>query len=277
MAATTERGVPPGSLRYFAVLFAPARHRPLLGALYGVEAEIRAAGAIATHEVAHARLHWWRSEIDRLIAGQPTHPLTIQLMPLRGNANIGLNLLHELVVAADLDLAGLTYRNWDELEAYCYRAAGALQQLASRALSNSRPTPPEVGQFACGLGSALRQTEMLRDFALDLQRGRLYLPLEIIESAGIDPRQMADATASGAVVPVLASWRARVAAQLVSLPARLTDPALRASQRHGLVLAALHARLLEHTARVPLEAGSRAELGAFTRLWTAWRAAVRQG
>ena len=36
-----QRGTPPGSLRYFAVLYAPIAARPLLSALYAFEAEIR--------------------------------------------------------------------------------------------------------------------------------------------------------------------------------------------------------------------------------------------
>jgi len=70
MPPMNDRGAPPGSLRYFAVLFAPAAVRPQLEALYSFEAEIRDTVA-AAHEVAHTRLQWWRGEIDRLAAGHP--------------------------------------------------------------------------------------------------------------------------------------------------------------------------------------------------------------
>ena len=36
-----QRGTPAGSLRYFAVLYAPPAARPLLHALYSFEAEVR--------------------------------------------------------------------------------------------------------------------------------------------------------------------------------------------------------------------------------------------
>ena len=50
---------------------------------------------------------------------------------------------------------------------------------------------------------------------------------------------------------------------------------LRGAQRHGLVLAALHARWLEARSAASAPAGGpRPELGAFTRLWTAWRTAL---
>ena len=126
-------------------------------------------------------------EIDRLAAGRPTHPIAIALAPLRQRRDADIASLHESLVAADLDLARLTYRNWDELDAYCYRASGALQTLAAATLAGERIATAAELEFARQLGSAQRQAEMIRDFQFDLRRGRLYLPLEVIEAAGFDP------------------------------------------------------------------------------------------
>lgn len=56
-------GTPPGSLRHFAVLYAPEPTRPLLAALYAVEAEIRDTARATSHDISHTRLQWWRGEI----------------------------------------------------------------------------------------------------------------------------------------------------------------------------------------------------------------------
>jgi hypothetical protein len=69
----------------------------------------------------------------------------------------------------------------------------------------------------------------------------------------------------------------RVAGALAELPGSLAERTHRAAQRHGLVLGALHARLLEEPARHAGGDDVRAELGPFARLWTAWRTAVRYG
>ena len=272
---TSERGAPPGSLRYFAVLFAPPATRPVLDALYGFDAQVRAAIDSTAHEAAHAKLQWWRGEIDRLVAGLPAHPIAVALAPLRERRDADIASLHESLVAADLDLAGLTYRSWEELDAYCHRASGALQMLAAATLAGERTVTTEELEFARQLGSAQRQVEMIRDFQQDLRRGRLYLPLEVIEAAGLDPTGWQQAPPKEPVSGLLDAWRSRVARSLASLPGLLPDRSQRAAQRPGLVLAALHEQLLKATARVPADAGLRADVGPVARVWTAWRTAVR--
>jgi phytoene synthase len=272
---TSEYGAPPGSLRYFAVLFASPSVRPLLDALYGFDAEIRATVDSTAHETAHARLQWWRGEIDRLVAGRPSHPIAAALEPLRTRRDVDLASLHEALVAADLDLARLTYRSWEELEAYCYRASGSLQALAAAALAGERPVTAAELEFARRLGSAQRQAEMIRDFQHDLRHGRLYLPLEVIEAAGFDPSGWQPAPPQESVSRLLGAWRERVARSLASLPGLLPQKSQRAAQRPGLVLAALHERLLKETTRVAPGALTRADIAPLARLWTAWRTAVR--
>jgi len=81
---TMPDGVAPGSLRHFAVLFSGSPDKPLIEAVYAFEAEVRRIVASASHDAAHARLQWWRGELDRLVAGRPSHPIAQALLPLRG-------------------------------------------------------------------------------------------------------------------------------------------------------------------------------------------------
>ena len=71
-----NRAAPPGSMRYFALLYAPVEQRELLTALFVIDAEIRASATQVAHEVAHTRLQWWRAEVDRLINRNAQHPAT---------------------------------------------------------------------------------------------------------------------------------------------------------------------------------------------------------
>jgi phytoene synthase len=253
-----------GSLRYFAVLFAAPAARAVLEALYSFEGELRRVSAGASHEAAHARLGWWRGEVDRLAAGRPEHPIAIALLPLRSYRDADPTLLHEMLVAADLDLARMTYRTWPELEAYCFRAAGALHTLLAATLAGDRALTTTEREFARRLGSAVRQVEMLRDLHVDLAEGRFYAPLEPLNIAGVTPSDLKEDAASPAAERFLAAWSARLAGELAGLPELLPDAAERARQRHGLVLGALHRRLL-----------ARGEPGPLNRLWIAWRTALR--
>ena len=167
--------MPLGSLRHFAVLYSASRAKESLAAIYAFERQIRDTVCRASHEAAHARLQWWRGEIDRLVAGNPVHPVTRALQALPDAAD--RTLLHETIVAADIDLARMTLTSSKELEAYCQRACGALQTLAAHACAGSRPLSGQEQRFARELGACVRQVELIRDLPFDLTQGRLRVPL----------------------------------------------------------------------------------------------------
>lgn len=270
-----RRGLPPGSPRYLAVLFAQPHARSSLGALYAFEAELRRIVAVESHAAAHARLQWWRGELERLSAGRPTHPIAMALRPTGDHEGVDLSLLNELLTAADLDLARFTYHSWEELDAYCFRSSGALQVLICTVLAQGRQLSEQEHAFARQLGAGIRQADMLRDLALDAGRGLLYAPLDELEAAGVDPRAWRGTTSEPAGTSFLAAWRTRVRSLLRAVPSLLDTPGLRQTQRHGLVLAALHARMVERLDWSDDRAKRRLDLEPLARLWTAWRTAVR--
>jgi phytoene synthase len=74
------------------------------------------------------------------------------------------------------------------LDLYCDRVASAVGHLSVRAFG---ATEPEADDVAHHLGRALQLTNILRDLAEDGERGRLYLPKELLEQHGIayaDPK-----------------------------------------------------------------------------------------
>ena len=268
-----QRGTPPGSLRYFAVLYAPEPARPALHALYAFEAELRDTIRTTAHEVAHTRLQYWRAEVDRLAGGRPEHPVTRALLPLR-DTGADVSLLHEMLVAADFDVARVTLNSDAEAAALAFRACGSVQTLAAMASRGSAQLSAEERDFARRLGAAVMQAEWLRDLRGDILEGRLRLPLDALESAGLDPRSLLADPTPEALSVLLAGRKARVADELRALPSVLARGE-RSVQRQGLVLAALHARLLDRIDHRTEVARTRAEVPAWSRFWTAWRTAVR--
>jgi phytoene synthase len=268
-----QRGTPPGSLRYFAVLYAPAAARATLHALYAFEAELHDTVRTTAHEVAHTRLQYWRGEVDRLAGGRPEHPVTRALLPLR-DLGADLSLLHEVLAAADFDVARITLQNDAERSAIAFRACGSVQTLAAMASRGSAQLTASERDFARRLGAAIAEVEWLRDLRGDITAGRLRLPLDALEQCQLDPSRLLDEPVSPALVAQLERSAERVAGELRALPGSLT-PAERSAQRQGLVLAALHARLLQRIDHRAGLARTRAEVPAWTRFWTAWRTAIR--
>lgn len=263
------------SPRQLALLFTDERTRAALAGLYEFEAEVRRIVGSHSHEAAHARLQWWRAELDRLARGSPTHPVAVALLAMREHGFTDWALLQELLVAADLDLARFTYHDWPQLEAYCFRAAGALQTAIAAVLAHGRPLADRERAFARRLGAGMRQAEMLRDLHVDIGRGRLYAPLDVLRSADVDPMSLGRSDPGPATQSFLDDWRSRVRGHLHGLGSLLEEPGLQRTHRHGLVLAALHLRMLDRFAGPSARAASRIDLEPLARLWTAWRTAVR--
>jgi 15-cis-phytoene synthase len=269
--AFVNRAAPPGSMRYFALLYAPAERRASLTSLLAIDTEIRDAARSASHDVAHTRLQWWRGEVDRLVNGSPQHPAARALYENRRGATETFGKLHELLVAADMDLARMTYANALELRAYCARSAGSLAELIATELSADGALDEATRAAAYGMGIGIRQAEMLRDLRQDAHDGRIYLPLDQLEQHSVAPAELDARELGKNVRAVLRSFKD-------SAEHELTVPPLEPSQRDLLrplvVLAALHRRLLQRIAARDYDVASeRIELGPVEKPWIAWRAA----
>jgi len=250
-----KRAAPPGSMRYFALLYAAADQRELLTALFVIDAEIRASATHAAHEVAHTRLQWWRAEIDRLINRNAQHPATQVVQAALPTADF--SILHELLVAADMDVSRMTYNNSSELNGYLERSGGVLQLAVS---DNQR-------KQARQLGALIRRVETLRDLSMDVRDGRAYWPLDQLEAEKVTIEHLRSPHPSNATNSLLAGETARIGRKFEELEA---------SSRPLAVLARLHAQLLRRIERAHHDVFTqRHELGPLEKIWTAWRAARR--
>ena len=271
--AMIDRAVPPGSIRYFSLLYSPAEKRDVLTALYVVDTQIRESARGASHDVAHTRLMWWRAEIDRLINASPQHPAARSLLPLRDLPGVNLANLHELVVAADMDLARMTFATTKELTAYTERSGGILLEMAARWLAAPGALALESVAGMRRLGAAIRTVEIIRDVRQDAIDGRVYLPLELLDARGVTIEML-----RGIAVPD--NYRALLQEIAATIQATLdtakhaVQPSEREALRPLLVSVQLHGRLLRRIAQTKFDVASqRVELGAFEKVWGAWRAA----
>ena len=87
-------------------------------------------------------------------------------------------------VAMDVDRT--QYETFDELLLYCRRVASAVGLICIRIFGASGPRACE---YALNLGIALQLTNILRDIKGDLNRGRVYLPLEDLAMCGCHLRR----------------------------------------------------------------------------------------
>ncbi len=195
--------------RYLAWLYSPPAQQPVMAALCEIENEV--LGSLRPgidHQVAHARLQWWGEECERTGQGRPVHPLTRALVKATGGAAAAndssrgavgrpstlqdsmtapapspLGGISGLVDTAVWDLAGATFETRKELTAYCERWAAAMFESVP-AMSNAPNTSWRQ------LGAAVREIELLTHLARDAHAGRLRLPLDELERAGVDTKSL---------------------------------------------------------------------------------------
>lgn len=112
----------------------------------------------------------------------------------------------EMVNGMEMDLYHSMFNTESELALYCDRVAGTVGLLMSHLLGGLDARALASAQL---MGRAMQLTNILRDVAEDLGRGRLYLPLESLQAAGIS-RLWPDAGAAvRASMPRLIEQRVR--------------------------------------------------------------------
>lgn len=156
-------------------------------AMYAIYAFCRLVDDVADEESPLAdrlpRLDAWRARIAGLYAGRTGDALdrvlraAIRRYSLRQadfDAVIdGMQTDAETVVVAPSPA---------EYDLYCDRVASAVGRLSVRAFGDSSADADRVAHH---LGRALQTTNILRDLSEDAERGRLYLPADVLDAHGV--------------------------------------------------------------------------------------------
>jgi phytoene synthase len=82
------------------------------------------------------------------------------------------------------DAGGRRYETLEDLQAYAARVAGSVGAMMAVLMGTQAP---DVVARACDLGVAMQFSNIARDVGEDARAGRLYLPLQWLREAGIDP------------------------------------------------------------------------------------------
>ena len=136
------------------------------------------AGAI---DAALAALH---RRLDAVYAKLASDPVDRAFLAVVHRHDIPRALPEALLEGFAWDAAGRRYETLADLHDYAARVAGAVG--AMKALVMGARTPSALAR-ACDLGVAMQLSNIARDVGEDARAGRLYLPLQWLREAGIDP------------------------------------------------------------------------------------------
>jgi phytoene synthase len=173
-----------GSQSFFAAsLLLPARVRGPATALYAFCRQ--ADDAIDNGADPQAALAELNARLDAAYAGSPhPHPADRAFAATVAAFGIPKALPAALIDGLGWDVEGRTYDNVEALMDYAARVAGAVGVMM--ALIMGVRSPAALAR-AADLGVAMQLTNIARDVGEDATAGRLFLPLDWLAQAGIDP------------------------------------------------------------------------------------------
>lgn len=124
----------------------------------------------------------WRAELARCYGGDtPLTPQGRNLQPFIREFDLPRGAFEDVIDGVAMDLDHSRYESFADLQEYCRRVASAVGMICIRIF---RCTSPASKEYALHLGTALQLTNIIRDIRTDLQRGRVYLPMEDLRAAG---------------------------------------------------------------------------------------------
>jgi squalene synthase HpnD len=172
-----------GSSFYSAMRILPRAQREAMFEIYSFcRAVDDVADAPGDRAMRARQLQQWRDDIEALYAGKPAPRLGALAHAVR---EFGLRREDFLAVidGMEMDVTGdIRAPDWKTLDAYCDRVASAVGRLSVRVFGMNEPDGLALAHH---LGRALQLTNILRDLDEDAAIGRLYLPREALEEAGI--------------------------------------------------------------------------------------------
>ncbi len=124
----------------------------------------------------------WRGEIARLYGGdQATTPQGARLAPFITAFSLPRSAFEDLIDGVAMDLQRSRYDTFEELRQYCLRVASAVGLICVEIFGYR---DVQTRDYAIDLGIALQLTNIIRDVAPDLERGRVYIPTEDLQRFG---------------------------------------------------------------------------------------------
>ncbi len=170
---------------YWAMRVMPKAKREAMLALYDFcRAADDAVDEAPDRATALGQLAYWREEVEAMIQGTPSHPISQALAPHIARYGMKEQYFHDMLDGFAKDAEGqMLFPILDQLDQYLYAVASCVGLL-------SLPIFGAEGEadraFAYALGKGLQCINIVRDIEEDATRGRCYLPKEWASEASID-------------------------------------------------------------------------------------------
>ena len=170
---------------YLASMFLPKKQQNPIFAIYALlrtvddvvdMAEDKLKAGLITSDEISMMLEGWKSRLKACYAGKHDNdPIMMAWQDTLKSYTIPIDLPLDLMDGVAMDIEFKPFETFDELYVYCYKVAAVVGLMTSEIFGYR---DKQALQHAIELGIAMQLTNILRDIGEDVDRGRIYLPLE---------------------------------------------------------------------------------------------------
>jgi phytoene synthase len=176
-----------GKTYYLATLLLPKKKRPPVHALYGFarfadEIVDDLASTLSDQEKADALRTWGEAVLKDLRRGKSDDLIGRALVDTVNGYSIPLEYFEAFMKSMEMDLTVIRYKTYDDLMTYVYGSAVVIGLEMLPILGYSDPRAIEA---ATALGTAFQLANFIRDIDEDIDRGRIYMPLDDLAKFGV--------------------------------------------------------------------------------------------
>jgi squalene synthase HpnC/squalene synthase HpnD len=127
-------------------------------------------------------LHWWERELDACYEGKPSHPVFVALHETIVVKDIPKQPFADLLKAFRQDQTVKRYPTWDSMIGYCVNSANPVGRLVLYLCGYRDAERQKLSDATC---TALQLANFWQDVSRDLEKGRIYIPLDAAAAQGL--------------------------------------------------------------------------------------------
>lgn len=201
-----------GKTYYLATLLLPPAKRPYVHALYGFaryadEIVDDLASTLTDQEKADALTSWANTFFADFDSGKSQDPICRAVLDTVHRWNIPREHFEAFIHSMTMDLTVTEYKTFDDLYEYVYGSAAVI---GLQMVPILEPTDQRAYEHAKQLGIAFQLANFIRDVGEDLERGRIYLPLDDLAKFGVSRADLEARVLTPSIVEALKFQIARV-------------------------------------------------------------------
>ena len=127
-------------------------------------------------------LAWWEDELRLCCAGKPQHPVFVALAGTIRQFDIPIEPFADLLTAFRQDQVVQRYATWDDVLGYCKYSANPVGRLVLYLCGYRDADRQQLSDATC---TALQLANFWQDVSRDLEKGRIYIPLDALRKHGL--------------------------------------------------------------------------------------------